>query len=147
MDVNYPSVRFMVTFATLSLTVIYFAFDYIVHSQYGFTNDFTFTYFIQKYPLIAVALWYFTWQTYIRSNNYFIQLLHLVASGISSCYLIQLTSSHSTFGDMLKTPGLVTIWVYTVSQMWLSLSVVSLFVPFLYYNREWFLSSNMSFLE
>ncbi|KAJ3191467.1 hypothetical protein HK101_007684 [Irineochytrium annulatum] len=118
------------------LTLFQIVLDYAVHLQYGFEEKFTLTRVATRGPPFFLAMLVIIFVTSKFRNHYLMQALFAITSAAAGCWIVMYSEGFETFGNMLKTPGLACVWVYTVIQMRLDVATASLVVPLGYYFRE-----------
>ena len=119
---------------SLPLTILHITFEYLVHVQYGITDQFHFE--PSKHLALFPAILAFTFVTNVFKSTKFGQFLFLVvAVGVGS-YVIHLTIDEGTYGALSKTPGLITIGILLIIQANLSLALLSVICWTMFYYRE-----------
>ncbi|KAJ3220120.1 hypothetical protein HDU67_006876 [Dinochytrium kinnereticum] len=130
---------------TIPLITLHQILDYAVHHQFSSLSDYTLSRSLTRIPPLALALFMIICLTSgPRRNLVITQLLLAIASATCGCMVVKYSEGMETFGNMLRTPGLATLWVYAVIQLRLDLAVISLGVPLCFYFREYlFLKSQL----
>ncbi|KND01891.1 uncharacterized protein SPPG_03677 [Spizellomyces punctatus DAOM BR117] len=122
---------------TIPLTVLHGTLEYVVHLQYDFLQEFTWSRILSRQVPLAPVLALFIYITTRYKESRAAQAVFMLGSLASGCALIHLSQDDQTFGAMLKTPGLAILWIYFVIQAKLSYASISLLGCLLYYNRHW----------
>jgi hypothetical protein len=102
-------------------------------------EDENFVALLKRLASLFPALLLIVYFTNKYSSSRYMQALFALVSTVFGVKNLQLITSHGTFGEMMQTPGLGTIWAYVLMQMNLSLACVSLFsVCVLYYGLKFY---------
>eukprot|EP00842_Homolaphlyctis_polyrhiza_P005000 jgi/Hompol1/5500/HPOL_004478-RA len=121
---------------SIPMTLFHGILDYVVHYQYGFLEQFNATHVLTRQLPLMPALVVFMYATTLIKHHLLAQLLFAAAAIGVGIWLIHQSTVVETFGAMLQTPGLATIWVYLVIQMDLVPALISLLVAFIYYQKD-----------
>ncbi|KAJ3124172.1 hypothetical protein HK098_001346 [Nowakowskiella sp. JEL0407] len=120
------------------LSILHALFEYIVHIQYGFKEEYSMFRLVRRSVPIFFLLSALTWATNRIKVPYLMQTIFAIAGSASGVYLIKQTlESDKTFGSMMKTPGIAILWIYLVIQMKVLPAVICLVVPLLYYMKDY----------
>ena len=119
---------------TMPLLILNISFEYLVHVQFGITDQFVFD--VYKHLPLLPAIFVLTVVTSKFKQSKFGQFLFLLASSCIGCYVISLVKDDGTFGAMSKTPGLITVGVLLIIQQDLSLALLSILFWVAFYYRK-----------
>ena len=121
-------------FFALSLTMLHFTLDVLVHNQYRqeIGWDLIFQRTLTTFPLLLVLL-YLLYRFSPGSTSIWIQALFFGLSVGSGCYLIYSSNELAYFAVMQMAPPLGTLWVWSVIEMRLPVALSSLGVVGTYF--------------
>lgn len=133
-ETPYLFISILLSFA---LTTLFIIFDYMVFLQFHMVDDYHFFYrFSRKYiPVLACNIFIiYGLSRYVEKLA--IQILLLTLSCYLGIQVVSIAGNHSTFGDMLKTPGLIIMWAYCVIQMRFLPALFNVMVVLVYYYKD-----------
>ncbi|KAI9017739.1 hypothetical protein BC832DRAFT_545555 [Gaertneriomyces semiglobifer] len=116
----------------IPLLTIHSSLIYLIHTQYNFESSFS----VLKSLFPAPFLLFFIYVTMRFRHLAIMKLVFVVGSCAAGCLLIDMSTDYPTFGTMLRTPGLVVLWVYFVIMMDLKWTLVGVGGPALWYWKE-----------
>ncbi|KAI9795704.1 MAG: hypothetical protein M1833_006873 [Piccolia ochrophora] len=123
-------------FFSISLTMLHFTLDVLVHNQYK--QDFDWRLIVRRtattFPILLGLV--YTLRPRNKSKPLVLQLFFLLLSAVSGCYLIYASNDEPYFAVMKRAPPLGTLWVWSVIELQLVYAIFSLLLPlaFLYYG-------------
>jgi hypothetical protein len=110
-------------FYTISLSMLHFTLDVLVHQQYRQSIDWGMI--IQRTATTVPILGILVYFLHSRSAKLWIQALFLGISIAAGCYMIYASNEEAYFAVMKRAPPLGTLWVWSVMEMRLELAVMS----------------------
>ena len=108
----------------LTLAMIHFTLDVLVHNQYAERLD-----WLSITSRAGVALLTMMVVVYImhpRQDNWWAQVVFLAGSVTAGCYLVHISSVFSYLAVMKQAPPLGVLWIYAVFEQRLEVSLVGL---------------------
>ncbi|KAI1326655.1 hypothetical protein F5Y16DRAFT_224251 [Xylariaceae sp. FL0255] len=131
---------------TVSLTMMHFTLDVLVHNQYAASYTFTeitlraltafgvfvvLFYVLHRHPTSPVLLPGLP----LRFQDSLRQAIFFVTSTVAGCYLIHVSSTYSYLAVMKQSPPIGCLWVWSVIELRLSMAVPSLAIAAAYFYR------------
>ena len=111
-------------FYALTLTMLHFTLDVLVHHQYR--QEIGWTLIVQRtlitFPILLGLLYVF----HDQSSKLWAQAMFFAISIGAGCYLIYSSSELAYFAVMKRAPPLGTLWIWSVVEMKLSFAVASI---------------------
>jgi len=110
-------------FFSISLTMLHFTLDVLVHQQYrqSIAWDMILRRTAITFPILATLVYLL----HSRSKKIWAQVLFLGMSIGAGCYLIYSSNEEAYFAVMKRAPPLGTLWVWSVIEMRLEVAVAS----------------------
>ncbi|RKP04201.1 hypothetical protein CXG81DRAFT_7652, partial [Caulochytrium protostelioides] len=121
---------------SLPLTLLHAFFDYIVHMQYGLSEDFTLARVARRQGAQWPFLVGFMYVVARFRRRRIVQLAMCLAGIALGVLMVDVTRPDQTFGQSLRAPGLSVLWIYLIIQMDITWGAASLAPVALYYFRE-----------
>ncbi|KAI9849543.1 MAG: hypothetical protein M1838_000126 [Thelocarpon superellum] len=119
-------------FYSLTLTMLHFTLDVLVHHQYR--QDVDWNMIVRRtavtFPLVLGLV--YTLHPVAQTHVVPSQLFFFVVSVAAGCYLIYATNVQGYFAVMKRAPPLGTLWVWSVVELKLPSALLSLIVAVLY---------------
>ena len=111
-------------FFSISLTMLHFTLDVLVHQQYrqSIAWDMILRRTAITFPILATLVYIL----HSRARRLWAQVLFLGMSVGAGCYLIYSSNEETYFAVMKRAPPLGTLWVWSVIEMRLEVAVASL---------------------
>ena len=108
----------------ITLTMLHFTLDVLVHQQYRQSIDWTmiFNRTAFTFPLLVVLIY----MLHSRAARVWAQLLFLAIGVGAGCYLIYSSNKEAYFAVMKRAPPLGTLWVWSVIEMRLEVALLSI---------------------
>ena len=120
-------------FSALTLTMLHFTLDVLVHHQYRQAETIEWSMIVQRalitFPILVVLI--FALKS--RVSALWAQLFFFVMSVAAGCYLIYSSNEEAYFAVMKRAPPLGTLWVWSVIEMKLEIAVGSLLAVVAYF--------------
>ncbi|RUP44217.1 hypothetical protein BC936DRAFT_149781 [Jimgerdemannia flammicorona] len=122
---------FQALFISVPFSFLFSMFDVVVRVQYreSWTVPGLAWKTLQAFPVLFVIIYL----TNRHKPTKFLQLLMVLASTGCGCFLLYTSTKSSSLGQMQRTPGLATIWIYLIVQLDLVPALISLSIALLYY--------------
>ncbi|MCJ1401612.1 hypothetical protein MMC11_004828 [Xylographa trunciseda] len=110
-------------FYTITLTMLHFTLDVLVHQQYR--QEIGWNMIVQRtaitFPILGVLVYIF----HPRAAAIWAQVMFLGLSVAAGCYVIYSSNVESYFAVMKRAPPLGTLWVWSVIEMRLEVALLS----------------------
>lgn len=122
----------------IPFTLLYGWLYYLVYFQYSMLDELTYTELFQATVKIIPA--FITICYFVRRYKNYI-LTHLILGVVGSAaatYTLHCIFIDERFGAMLKTPGLIVLCIYAVMEAHISIAILLLIPPALYYFNDGF---------
>ena len=113
-------------FFALTLTMLHFTLDVLVHHQYRQAETIEWSMIVQRTLITFPILVVFIFALKSQVNALWAQLFFFVMSVGAGCYLIYSSNEEAYFAVMKRAPPLGTLWVWSVIEMRLEIAVGSL---------------------
>ena len=120
-------------FYALTLTMLHFTLDVLVHHQYRQSETIEWGLIVQRTLITFPILVALVFALKSRVNALWAQLLFFVMSVAAGCYLIYSSNEEAYFAVMKRAPPLGTLWVWSVIEMRLEIAVGSLLAVCVYF--------------
>ena len=113
-------------FFALTLTMLHFTLDVLVHQQYRQAETIEWSMIVQRTLVTFPILGALVYALKARANAIWAQVLFFGLSVGAGCYLIYSSNEEAYFAVMKRAPPLGTLWVWSVIEMRLEVAVGSL---------------------
>ena len=118
-------------FFSISLAMLHFTLDVLVHQQYRQSIDWDMI--VQRifftFPILAILVYVL----HSRAQSIWAQVMFFGMSVGAGCYLIYSSNEEAYFAVMKRAPPLGTLWVWSVIEMRLEVAVLSVGVVGAYF--------------
>ena len=108
----------------VTLTMLHFTLDALVHQQYRQSIDWTMIF--QRTTLTFPLLLVLVYMLHRHATKVWAQLLFLGIGTGAGCYLVYASNKEAYFAVMKRAPPLGTLWVWSVIEMRLEVALLSL---------------------
>ncbi|KAI4120636.1 MAG: hypothetical protein LQ347_007063 [Umbilicaria vellea] len=111
-------------FTAVTLSMLHFTFDVLVHHQYAVSISWS--NILRRTGAAFPALLLTVYMLQPRSQLVYTQALYLVMGVAAGCYLVYVSNEQPYFAVMKRAPALGTLWIWSVIEMRLDWAAIAL---------------------